>query len=150
MIKVTNNIARKYLSKPCRFKIRSTYTDKEFVYVTVRDKYPDCFRVYVIYDCRLPTYKGSTYIGTFYAHDNYFCVSKHEVVGGHLSERARAVNIVFKNIHRLEELSWLEIFVEIKCKLCRRELKDTVSLMRGYGPECYKKIMEKQNVKFKL
>lgn len=31
----------------------------------------------------------------------------------------------------------------MRCKMCNRVLKDSVSISRGYGPECYKKMQGK-------
>lgn len=146
MIEANKRDAKKYLLRKTKFKVHSAWTGEEYTYIVTHSRYPGSFNVY-----NVDNNKRKNFVGAYMSYDGYFSVSRYEINACRLTKRAKAANIVFKNISRLDELTWLTLYIEPRCQLCGRPLKDDESIIRGYGPNCYDKIVEEQlNAKFNI
>ena len=118
--------------------LQSGNTGVHFTYKVKRSKTHDC--LYFVYLLSGPDNEDDyQYIGCYYSDTQYF----HSVKTWKDKQRMswppslRAISYFFDNLYNIP--GNLHVFHEGRCGRCGRKLTTPESILRGLGPECYRR-----------
>lgn len=95
-------------------------------------------------------YRNNTYLGYFFVNDlpKITSVRNKTKKVENMETLSKPLCYVLRLLSNNKELSPLVHVIHIgKCSVCGKKLSDPVSIQRGIGPECYKRIKYKREVR---